>query len=361
MKQRIIKNIPVIFMLILFGLFSIASGSSSTNATTESEEETKATVSSEPTTTTTEETSQTTTLDPYVGTKTSFKDLKLGETGKSGDIYINLQYAKISSSLPTMSGKTKVKKGNQVLLAFFELYNGGDSPTGVNPSDITCYVDGVQASDVESYIKVYADGIYQYYNETLDGGCQMLSVQDFEIPKKWEKIELFYESDCIWTISPDDTSKEKFKNHSVFEIDYSHDATEKGTVIYSDDYELTYNGIKIYHNKNYFANDYYAVFKFRIKNTSDEALDTSLMGYEMRCYRNNYYLGDASYTLNKKIDKHIDIHDIDSIEAGKSADVYVAFKIPGKTGSFYMIFDDGYISEHYCASVYATVEKKKKG
>lgn len=344
-----------ISVILIFSIFAIASSSST--STTESEVHNSEASANTYSTTTTNETSQTTTTDPVTGTKTSFKDLKLGEIGKSGDLYIGLQYAKLSPSLPTLNGKEKVKKGNQVLLCFFEFLNSGSTDTTADPSEISCYVDGVQAQDVEATFKVRADGVDQYYNETIDPGCQMLSVQDFEIPKKWEKIELFFNSDCIWTLTPEDTSKEKYKKTTLFEVDNSKTVTQKGDIIYSDEYELTFKGTKLYHHKTYFNNDYYAVFKFSLKNTGDDSLDTSLFGYSMRCYQDNYYMGDASWALSKKIDKHTNIHSIDSIAPGKSADIYVAFKASKKKGSkYYMVFDDGYISNHYCGSVYAEIK-----
>ena len=64
---------------------------------------------------------QTAYSDPIVGNKTSFKDLKIGEVGKKGDVYVGLQYVKSSSTLPTMITPDEPSAGKTVILAFFEL------------------------------------------------------------------------------------------------------------------------------------------------------------------------------------------------------------------------------------------------
>ena len=309
----------------------------------------------------TETTESTPAIDPIVGDKTSFKDLGIGGIGKKDGIYVGLQYVRTSANLPTRLGSEDVESGNTVILAFFEFYNGTDKTQSVDPSKITCYVDGTQVNDVESYIKVYADGVAQYYNEDLDAGCQLLSVQDFEVPSEWTEIKFFYKSDCVWTITQSDIGESEYERTTLFNIDNSQEITKEDEIIFSDGYEVQYKGIEIYHYERSYGDEDYVIVKFHITNNGDGPLDTSLMGYKMRCYQNNYYLGDASFTINKTISNFVDIHDIDSIEAGMSADVYLAFETTtGTTGSFYMIYDDGYISSHYCGSVYDIINEDEE-
>ena len=295
-------------------------------------------------------------VDPIVGEKTSFKDLKLGEIGKKGNVYIGLQYVKVMDCLPTALGKENISSDNEVVLAFFEFYNGNDSMESVNPDDVTCYVDGFQAIGVKTYIKVFVDGISQYYSTELDAGCQLISVQDFEVTKGWNEIKFFYKSDCVWTISSNDVSSDDYQATTLFAVDDAKDKTNVDDIIFSDKYDVQYKGIKIYHYSNTVSDKYYAVFKYCITNNDSEALNTSLMGYNMRAYCNNFFIGEASYALDDKVDGFINIYDINSIESGMSSNIYIAFETQKTNGNFYMIYDDGYITDHFCGTVYAQVE-----
>lgn len=319
--------------------------------------ESQDTVATIVTTTTTETTLA---VDPIVGNKTSFKDLGIGEIGKKDDVYVGLQYVKQTYSLPTRVKNAEPENGNAVILAFFEFYNGSDSATKISPSNITCYVDGTQVGDVKSNFKVFADGIHQVHTATLDPGCQLISVQDFEVPEDWQEIKFYYQSECVWTISKSDVHEEKYQLTTLISADYSKPITKDDDVIASDGYDIQYKGVEIVRDKNIYTGDlYYVVFKFHITNNSNAALDTDLFGYNMRCYQDNLYLGNADYTLDKTIDGYIDIHDVDSVEPGMSADIYVAFETRDniKTGDFYMIFDDGYIYSNYRGYVYVKIEE----
>lgn len=314
-------------------------------------------VQSEETTVTSETTAAT---DPIVGDKTSFKDLGVGEIGKKDGVYVGLQYVKQADELPTRIESAEPESGNTVILAFFEFYNGSEKTKKVRPSDITCYVDGTQVGDVDTIYKVFADGVHQYYVETLDPGCQLVSVQDFEVPEEWQEIKFYYQSECVWTISNDDVHEEDYEPVSLFSVDNSKTLTKEDELIYSDKYDIRYEGAEIYYDDNYYIGDlYYVVFKFHITNSGENTLDTSLFGYNMRCYQDNFYLGDAEYILDDTINGYIDIHNIDSIEPDMSADVYVAFETSNnvQTGDFYMIYDDGYGTNHYCGYVYDRLEE----
>ena len=206
-------------------------------------------------------------------------------------------------------------------------------------------MDGVQATDVESYIKVYADGIHQYYYETLDPSFQLISVQDFEVSEEWQEIKFYYQSDCTWTISKNNVSENPYKPGTIINVNRNLKETKVDDYIISGKYGVQYKGAEIVCDENtYRGNVYYVVYKFNITNNSDNALDTSSYGSKMRSYQNNCFLGDTEYLLDDTIDGYIDINDIDSIEPGMSANVYIAFETIAniQTGRFIMIFDDGH-------------------
>ena len=101
-----------------------------------------------------------------------------------------------------------------------------------------------------------------------------------------------------------------------------------------------------------FGDDEYVIFKYTINNTDSEKLDYSLAGYEMTGYQDNYYLGTASYSLDDKVDGYSNIYNIDSVEVGMSANIYVAFDKLGTSGSRYMVYDDGYIANKVRGKVF---------
>ena len=72
----------------------------------------------------------------------------------------------------------------------------------------------------------------------------------------------------------------------------------------------------------------------------------------MTAYIDNYYAGTADYMVDEKIDGYSNIYNIDKIEAGMSANIYVAFEGSSKGKTAYMIFDDGYISNTVRGKVY---------
>lgn len=286
----------------------------------------------------------------------SFTDLGLGGIGEKNGVYIGLQYAKSMSYLPTALGEEGVPGDSEVLLAFFEFYNGTDSTKDARPEEITCYVDGEQAGDVETYIKVVVDGVRQHHNVNLDAGCQLLTVEDFEVKKGWSEVKFFYGSDCVWTITPADVSANDYNRTSMFDVNASRQITRQGEAIYSEDYEVRFDGVEVYRHENIVWSDTdYLIFKYRVTNNGVATLDTSLMGHKMRAYQDNFYLGDANFTQSEKIGGYINIFDIDSIEPGMSANIYVAFEAIKSSGTAYMVYDDGYITSHYCGTAYAEI------
>ena len=72
----------------------------------------------------------------------------------------------------------------------------------------------------------------------------------------------------------------------------------------------------------------------------------------MRGYQNNYSLGDSSFALDEQIDGFSNIYSIDKIEAGMSANIYIAFDAFVEDGDLYMVFDDGYIQNSVRGTVF---------
>lgn len=291
---------------------------------------------------------------PDISIAESLKDMRVGDIGYVDDIYVGLSYVKKMNYLPTALGEnTDIGEGNEVILGFFDFYNSSDEKEYVNPSDITCYVDGVQVEDVEdNYIKVVCDGIRQYSNIYMDDNTQMISVQDFAVPSGWNEIKFYFESECVWTISPDDVMTDDYEFSSMYDLDIQRDLVEEDTIIYQGDYEVIYKGVSDYTYSSVYGDEKYVAFKFTINNTGEETIDYSFAGFEMAAYQNNYYLGDADYVLDNKIDDFSNIFNIDTIEPGMTTNIYIAFESFVSDGDLYMIYDDGYINNKVKGSVF---------
>ena len=294
--------------------------------------------------------------DPYVGGQDSFQNLRIGEVGKRGNTYIGLQYVKVMPYLPTGFGKEDVDEDHEVIIGFFEFLNGGGKTVQCSPHDITCYVDGIQATNVKTYIKVLVDGVWGYHREDIDPGYTLLTVQDFEVKKGWKVIKFFYGAECAWTFENIEASENPYERTSLFNIAQSVEPTALDSVIYTGDYDIQYKGSCFYH-KDSLVRDYdYLLFKFQITNNKSTELDMSLMGYEMRAYQDMAFLGDAEYTLNDKIDEFVNIYNIKSLAPGMSANIYLAFERLDESPDVTLVYDDGYITSHYCGTIYDIVK-----
>lgn len=289
-----------------------------------------------------------------IQTAESYKNMKLGEIGKKDDIYVGLSYVKKTNYVPTaLYDFDEIGDGNEVILAFFDFYNASANGVTVHPEDITCYADGSQVLDAqENYMSVYCDGIRQLYSVDMDGNTQMISVHDFVVPSGWSELKFFYESECVWTVTADDVSEEDFEFESMYDLDIERESTEEDSVIYKGDYEIIFKGATDYTYSNSLGETPYVIFKFTVNNTSSAPLDYSLAGYEMRGYQANYSLGDSSFALDEQIDGYSNIYSIDKIEAGMSADIYIAFDAFVEDGDLYMVYDDGYIQNAVRGTVF---------
>ena len=274
----------------------------------------------------------------------SSKDMKVGDIGEKSGVFVGLSYVKAMSYLPTGLSKEDISSNNEVILGFFDFLNATGEKTTISPEDITCYADGTQVEDVDTYIKVVCDDVNQFYYAGVDADMKLLSVQDFEVPKGWKELKFFYKSDCVWTVTPDEVGTEPFSKGSMYSYTYEHDVTPENTVVHSEDFELTYRGFGEHTYDNVITGPQkYAVFEFTINNTTDSQIDYNLAGYKMRGYRNGYLLPDSDFILDDKIDGFSNIYNIDTIESGMSSDIYVAFEVPDFKGDYCCIYDDGFI------------------
>lgn len=292
-------------------------------------------------------------LDPFIGSKTTFTDLHVGEIGKIEDIYVGLQYVKTMDYLPTDFGKQSVSDDHEVILGFFEFYNGTNNLLSIDPDDVKCYADGILMSSINSYATVNVDGVFQFDREDIDGGYKFLSVQDFVVPKGWSEIKFFYNSECIWTITPKDASSKKYQAMTLFENEYDYALTQIDDVIYSDEYEVRYLGAELYEYERYAGSSNNIVFKFRITNNSGRAIDFSYIFSSMRAYHNMSFIGSPTLFFYDKLGNYIRMSKIGTIESGMSCDTYAAFEIVDQNGLFVLAYDDGGIfSHHICGYVY---------
>lgn|GEM_PF-3000303 len=296
------------------------------------------------------------TPDPIVGHKTSFKDLKIGDIGRVGKEYVGLQYVKSMSYLPTAFGKETVPADHEVIIGFFDIYNNTGKELVFNRSSISCYADGIQVTEVENFLLSYVDGVTGETITTFDHSFQLLTALDFEVPKGWKELKFFFKSECVWTVTSEEVSTKEFKVSPMFPLNKDLSYTKEDEIIYQGNYTIQFKGAK-HHRADNYTKDNYLVFKFKLTNTGTSALETRLMGYNMRAYKDNYYIDTASFLTNEKIDGYTNIYDVDHIEPGMSANIYFAFDCAKETGNYYLIYDDGYISDHYCGYVYVEVKK----
>jgi len=282
-------------------------------------------------------------------------DMTVGYYYYSQNLSVALQYVKKMDYLPTKLDEEKPADGHEVIIGFFEFYNTSSaSDVDINTYDITCYADGTQVKEIENYIKVQVDGVNQL-SGTLDPNCLLRTCKDFEVPIGWNELKFFYESECVWTVTADQVMTDDYTEMSLFDYEQKEVVeTALDEIIFSDNYDVQYKGFQIYTEETVLGKTDYALFKFTITNNGSDALDTSLMGYNMRAYQDNYRLEDSSFGLDDKVDGFINIYNIESIAPGMSGNVYIAFEAENRQSSWHLVYDDGYIISHKCADVYVT-------
>ena len=283
--------------------------------------------------------------DPYVGERYNFQNLRIGEVGKRGNTYVGLQYVKVMPRLPDGFGKKDFPIDHEVIVGFFEFFNCNTKTTEYDYFDITCYADGIQVNHATPY-RGTIDEVMQYYDFDLDPGYTALNFADFEVKKGWKEIKFFYGSECSWTIENTEVSEKPYERTSLFTVSQTAEPTALDTVIYAENYDIQYKGCCF--------KDDYLIFKFHITNKMSTELDMAYMGFKMRAYQDMVFIGDATSTRGT-VDEYTNIWNITSLAPGMSANIYLAFGKINESPYVTLSYDDGFISHHYCGTVYDIV------
>lgn len=281
------------------------------------------------------------------------KNMGLGEIGNDNGLYIKLSHAKKANQIVAYANTTySPAKGNKVVFLFFDMFNGSSDIKSIYSSRFTCYADGVQVKEVETSFLYSEDGVNEELRVDLDEETATMFVCDFEVPENWKELKIYYESACVWSVKNDEVTEKPYDGSHTFTEYNQKSATQEGSVVYSGKYELKYDGWE-YHEEGRSRNKTnYLIVKFTVTNSGDEELKYTLTGYNMRAFRDNYYVSDASYMADDKVGDYINVFDIDSIQPGMSAKLYIAIETDDVNGLYHVVFDDGYMQNDALAHVY---------
>lgn len=274
----------------------------------------------------------------------SIPELKFGEIYKDGDLNVGVSCVTISDK---QFGDTYYSGTKEmfVLNVLTDYYNSGKEDIGVSVYSISCEVDGKNADssfDLKEN-KEELDGIdYVAYKDLCDNTCATL-ISNFIIPKEFKEIKIFYEGKdhekkCAWVIGREAISKDKLFFKSLYDVDYERKNTPRGTKIYSDKYEITYDG---YETVSYGEKDKYIAFKFTLNNTGTTDLDYMFVGNGMMCYAENYYIETQDFErfMGKSLGEYKNISDIETIAAGEEVKFNVQFRINKDYDDYRMVFN----------------------
>ena len=98
-------------------------------------------------------------------------------------------------------------------------------------------------------------------------------------------------------------------------------------------------------------------FKYTVVNLEDHELNYEDVGRFAMGYQDNYYMGYADFLTSATIDGYSNVFDVDSIPAGMSAKIYMAFEKKFEGGeNYYMIYDEGDYERDIKGTTYAVME-----
>ena len=281
-------------------------------------------------------------------------NLKIGEIVKDGSFYLGLSAVRATDAIytPFDWDTTEIASGQEAIYILLEMYNDSEKIQSYS-KNISVYADSVKASDPGTMTLVAIDGYQEYKATQLDPGMKLLYVEAFLVPTGWKELTVFA-GDYSWKVSASEVLRTPYNYSTLFPVNAPPEMTaySAGDVIFNSDYTVIYDGCKDYIYNNIVSGDhYYAVFKFTIKNTSNETMDYDLVGYNMRGYQDLRLLDSATYTLNDNIDGYTNIYDIEELKPGMSAKAFVAFKTSTPGGLYTCAFDTGYITNNLLAYV----------
>ena len=311
---------------------------STTNTTTEATTEAVTEATTEPV------------LESAIQVAPDQSNMKIGDICCDDDLYVGLSYAKLSDTFTNGLDLTEdIASDKQVLFAFFDVYNSGEEMKLMDDSFFSCYVDGVNYTKVDTNFYYKEDDVSnQFGNELYQNTCKLI-ITNFEIPKEWNEIKLYYGSNCIWNLNSEDVLTTPFEFKSMYNINYKQESTSEGTVFTSDKCELTFDGYEYYTKES--SGEKYIIYKFNVKNISSAELDYSLVGYSMECYADNYITYSPQY-MDEKIGDYISVFSLDSIQAGMNAKIYIGFRIEGDHSFYRMVYNAGYVTDEYLGDIY---------
>lgn len=285
----------------------------------------------------------------------STTNMGLGEIANNGNYYVGLACVRSLNRVQTAisSYSEDVSSNQEVIYPIIQVYNNTNSMKTFWDSGISVYADSVQGSDPDTIYLVGVDGIEELNSYSIDPGETAVVITAFVVDKGWSELTIFLDN-ISWTITPDDVSSTPYTYSCLFGENLL-TSTDINSVVYSDEYEITYDGFELYTYSNMITGDEtFAVFEFTINNTTDSSLDYDLVGYEMRGYCNSRLLDDATYIMDDTINGYSNVYDVESIHAGMTSRIYVAFPIlSGETGTFECFYDTGYINNETIAHVVA--------
>ena len=281
--------------------------------------------------------------------------MNVGEIAKSGNSYFGLANVRSLGEVQTAikDYSVNISDSQEVIYPIIEVYNCSDKAQTYNTGNISVYADSIKGSDPDTIYLVGVDNIKQLHSYEVDPNKTALIIDAFVVDKGWSELTIYY-GDISWTLTPEDINHEAYSFSTLFNLSSNYSFTEPGTKIYSEKFELVFDGTEMY--KNSFIKEDYVIFEFTINNTSEEKLDLSNVGHEMKAYWNNQLLDSATYTLNDNINGYSNVFDVDEIHAGMTAKVYVAVEVQDTTGVFECYFDIGYIKNERIGYVCCKIE-----
>ena len=286
----------------------------------------------------------------------SSMNVKLGNIAKADNVYVGLKYVRTMDYIPGASSilNGEIKEGHELLVAYFEVYNASNKTIVIRDSDIIMYTDSIQASDPDTVFYMRADGFkllnsYELLPQTEANVCIA-----YDVLQGWQELKVYYDDATFWTLTQDEVSSEPYVFETIFNVENEKKETNEGDVIYSGEQTITYDGFQIYYENTYYDENKYAVFKFTVKNNEESTLDYEYVGYDMKAYHKNHYIGEADFSLDDNIDGYINVYDVDKIMPDMSAKIYIAFEMDpvDESGDYYMLYDAGYFVSDLKGEVY---------
>ena len=289
-----------------------------------------------------------------VKTASDQKNMKIGDTGESDKVFIKLLHAKRSDTFMSVTGYDEdIDSENEVVFLFFDVLNASFEPKDIYDRYFTCYIDGNKVEPFQNNFYYVEDGVREYERSACpDPGTAALYLTNFEVPKNWNEMKVYFNSDCIWNATYDEVTEDSFDWNKTFISENSANDTPVGTVVYNDNYELTYDGWEYKHEKPLNMDEDYLIVKFTVHNTSDSILKYNSVGFGIRAYVDNYLVQDPDIFMDDKIDGYLNVHDVNEIQPGMSAKIYLAFQIDKKGNTYRVIYYEGEYSQKYIADIF---------